>query len=242
MSVLVVQSFKERTNRISDFADLCHPQRVLWASSVSEGIRLIRSSTPNVVIVDVDIENGSGFRVFEETPEMLYEKIIVASTPGMAMKCIRHHVCGYVLKPLRTADLRSAVSNCITRLARPGIKNLFEDLISMPAQATISHLFVGTPEDTRIIVDVAHLSAVQETGKMRIMHMDYGAPECSTDSLQSLAKSLLGNNFLYLPGEALIQRSHVLAAHLEEDRTTLVLRSGHTITLSKPAGAKLGRL
>lgn len=239
MSVLVVQSLKERTNRITDFADLCHPRRVLWAPSVSEGIRIIRSSRPRVVIVDVDIENGSGFRVFEETPEMHYEKIIVASTPGMAMKCIRHHVSGYVLKPLRTAELRLAVQTCIGRLANPGIRGLFEAFCSDQAEARVTHLFVGTPEHSRIIVEVSHISAVQDTGPLRVLHMDYGAPHHSTDSLQFLSKSLSGNAFIRIPGEALIQRSHVTAIAVEHHSTVIVLRSGQVLTLSSAAASRL---
>lgn len=53
-------------NRIPDFEDSANRSRFRRVYSVKDAVSAIKFLVPELVIVDVDIENGQGFRVFEK--------------------------------------------------------------------------------------------------------------------------------------------------------------------------------
>lgn len=191
-------------------------------------------------LLDVDIEQGTGFRVFEQTADVLYEKIIVGSRPGMRMKCIRHHVSTYLLKPLATATLRQAVQMGISRLENPGIKSLFDAWVATPASdATITHLFLRSTEGRRLIVEVDQIHAASHSPHCRLLHMSFNMTLEVTDTLRALAANLRGHGFEQVPGQLLVRRTSIQAYVQDGDRTSAVLSSGQVVPLSPRALQKL---
>ncbi|MEO1514499.1 MAG: response regulator transcription factor [Bacteroidota bacterium] len=88
------------------------------AHSKDEAIRLILSCRPNLVFLDVELSEGSGFDLLEELPTQQFELIFVTGFNRYALQAIKFHALDYLLKPVDIKDLIQAVERAKARLQR----------------------------------------------------------------------------------------------------------------------------
>ncbi|MBI4647540.1 MAG: response regulator transcription factor [Bacteroidia bacterium] len=80
-----------------------------FAMSALEGIKLIRKTCPDIVFLDIEMPGGSGFDVLECFNERPFEIIFVTAYNQYAIKAFKFNALDYLLKPLDTAELITAV-------------------------------------------------------------------------------------------------------------------------------------
>lgn len=86
-------------------------QVVGTARSAKEAIRKISNSKPDIVFMDIEIGNFSGFEVIETIRHQgVYSKIIfVTGYAHYAIKALRERALDYLLKPVDTEELKCAI-------------------------------------------------------------------------------------------------------------------------------------
>jgi DNA-binding LytR/AlgR family response regulator len=232
MKVLVVQSSKERKNRIPDFPD--NPQTEgKWkrVSSVQEAIDSIKLQPPGLVILDVEIENGSGFKVFEETVDVTYDKIVLTESPGHVLKSIRFNVLEYLLKPMDPEAVQDAVQAAMFKQRKYGIQRLYDYRLQSWGLARPSHIFVPL-RNMVMLVDVAELMLVEDVGRKRRLHMDSGEVLETHATWKRMCQLLKGHDFDLLEKGILFHAQHVMAIKTENEQTWAVLRTGRRLAIS----------
>ncbi|HRZ76431.1 MAG TPA: LytTR family DNA-binding domain-containing protein, partial [Bacteroidales bacterium] len=80
------------------------------ADGVRKGIELIREKKPEVVFLDIQMPDGSGFRLLEEVREEVFEVIFTTAFDQFAIKAIKYSALDYLLKPINPSELVAAVN------------------------------------------------------------------------------------------------------------------------------------
>ncbi len=80
------------------------------APSVEAAIETIRTIDPDLVFLDVELPDGSGFRVIESFPQDKFSVIFVTAYEHYAIKAIKASAIDYLLKPVDIDDLMTAVN------------------------------------------------------------------------------------------------------------------------------------
>ncbi|MCB0430060.1 MAG: response regulator transcription factor [Flavobacteriales bacterium] len=88
------------------------------ASSVNDAILAISQMTPDIVFLDVEILDDSGFSVLEAFPEPDFETIFITAHADYAIKAIRMNASDYLLKPIKVAELKAAIARASKRIGR----------------------------------------------------------------------------------------------------------------------------
>ena len=85
------------------------------ASGVRTGIEAIRKHKPDVIFLDIQMPDGSGFRLLEEFGEVDFEIIFTTAFDQYAIKAIKYSALDYLLKPIVPQELIVAVEKVEAR-------------------------------------------------------------------------------------------------------------------------------
>ncbi len=79
------------------------------ANSGSEGIKVIQSSQPDLVFLDVEMTDMTGFEMLSQLNDITFKTIFITSYQHYAIKAIRFNALDYLLKPFDLEELRNAI-------------------------------------------------------------------------------------------------------------------------------------
>jgi len=85
-------------------------------SNIIEAKELIESLSPHIVFLDIEMPGGSGFDLLESLETIDFEIIFVTGYNEYAIDALKLCAVDYLLKPLKTQDLITAVNKAVERL------------------------------------------------------------------------------------------------------------------------------
>ena len=80
-----------------------------WADSLDTGEKLIRQTQPDLVFLDVQFAEGTGFDLLQRFSERDFQVIFVTAYQDYAIQAIRQRALDYLLKPINLNDLKEAI-------------------------------------------------------------------------------------------------------------------------------------
>ncbi|MCX6328632.1 MAG: LytTR family DNA-binding domain-containing protein [Bacteroidia bacterium] len=106
------------------------------AYNVSEGIQKIQETKPDLVFLDVEMPNGTGFDLLAHFPEKDFDVVFITAFNHYAIKAIKFSAVDYILKPINITEFIEAVKSVIRKRStsnihsNEGFKALMENLKS----------------------------------------------------------------------------------------------------------------
>lgn len=93
----------------------CCPEVTLAgdAATVEEALEIISSLQPDIVFLDIELGNGSGFDLLGQLEHIPFRIIFVTAFESFAIKAIKWSACDYLLKPVDPAELKTAVARAL---------------------------------------------------------------------------------------------------------------------------------
>lgn len=102
------------------------------AESVESGIKIIKKLSPDLVFLDVEMPDGTGFDLLQRLKPFNFKVIFITGFEDFAIKAFRFSAIDYLLKPLDTNELIEAVKKVEDSLNKEvfdmKINNLFSNL------------------------------------------------------------------------------------------------------------------
>lgn len=102
------------------------------ADSVASGVKLVKQLAPDLVFLDVEMPDGTGFDLLQKLKPVNFKVIFITGHEDFAIRAFRFSAIDYLLKPLDPADLADAVKKAEDSLGREAfdmkLNNLFSNL------------------------------------------------------------------------------------------------------------------
>ncbi len=100
------------------------------ATSLTEGIELIKNTDPDIVFLDIELPDQSGMEIFNHHLSPKVKIVLVTGHDQYAIQAINLSVAGYLLKPVNFIDLQYVIKK-IDRMFRKEQQQLeLEDRIN----------------------------------------------------------------------------------------------------------------
>lgn len=91
-----------------------YPLKIIGeGNNVSEGLKAIHEHEPDIVLLDIQMPDGSGFDLLDKVIQRKFEVIFVTAHQEFAIRAIKFSALDYILKPVEIAELNSALENAI---------------------------------------------------------------------------------------------------------------------------------
>lgn len=78
---------------------------VASSDNIEKAILLIRQFKPDLIFLDIELEDGSGFKVLESFKEINFEVVFVTAHNEFAINAIKWSALDYIIKPVVLEDL-----------------------------------------------------------------------------------------------------------------------------------------
>lgn len=133
-AVIIDDNAEARQTLADDIARYC-PEISLMGEgeSVASGLAVIKRLKPELVFLDVQLEDGTGFDILKTIGKHDFEVIFTTGSEDFAFKAIKFSAVDYLLKPVDPDELQAAVAK-LKKDDRPDMQNfqvLMENLKSM---------------------------------------------------------------------------------------------------------------
>lgn len=143
ISALIVDDEKQnRESLLTLLTEYCPDVNVIGeASSVEAAIQFLSKQKPDLVFLDVEMPQGSGFDLLRQSHGADFKVIFVTAHSHYAIKAIRFSALDYLLKPVDTDDLIEAVRKAVEQPSRNHSQQ-YNSLIENLSNAGLSKLAI----------------------------------------------------------------------------------------------------
>lgn len=86
------------------------------AKNVETGIRLINDYNPDIVFLDIDMPDGTGFDLLKKINSHHFKLIFITAYEEHAIKAIKFSALDYILKPVNATELIEAVNKAVLEI------------------------------------------------------------------------------------------------------------------------------
>lgn len=202
------------------------------ADGVASGIEVIRKNTPDVVFLDIQMPDGSGFRLLEDIGEVNFEVIFTTAYDQYAIKAIKYSALDYLLKPVVPDDLVNAVKKAEQKKnlgqMSQNIKTLLENLSQ---QNEPRKIVLSTAEKMHIVEIDDILRCESDDYYTRFFFKD-GKTLLISKTLKE-NEELLGEKYFIRPHKSHLVNIKYIKGFLKNDGGYIVMSDGTKVPVSR---------
>lgn len=203
------------------------------ASSVSEGVDMIKSLKPDLVFLDITMPDGSGFDLLEQVQGQKFELIFATASNEHAIKAFKYSACDYLLKPIDIDELKNAVSRVEKRKSdAPDMQNL-NFLIQQLKRSDDNYQKITLPTGNAYeIINLKDIIRCEADGSYTYFFLSDKRKLMVSASLKHYEELLPEQDFIRVHHHNLINMNHVVR-FLKEDGGYAVMTDGSKIEISR---------
>lgn len=203
------------------------------ADNIFEGKKLIKALNPNLVFLDVEMPNGTGFDLLQQLENIDFKVIFTTAHEKYALKAIKYSALDYLLKPIEVNELIAAVIKAQkreeTQLAQLKIHNLLQNLSKSSAQNQKIVLKDKYGMQVTTIQEIIHLEADDCYTRFFIQNQD---PVMVSRPLKEYESLLPKELFFRCHKSHLINLDYLLRYDKKEDNI-IILKNGNRVPVSR---------
>lgn len=127
-AVIIDDSTDARKALASEIEDNCAEIELIGqADGVVSGAKLIKSLKPQLVFLDIQMNDGSGFDLLEVIGNIDFKIIFTTASDAYAVKAFKYSAVDYLLKPIIPEELISAVKKAESGSQKENLGFLMEN-------------------------------------------------------------------------------------------------------------------
>lgn len=197
---------------------------------VESGLAVIKQHTPDLVFLDIQMPDGSGFRLLEMLGDIDFNVIFTTAFDQYAIKAIKFSALDYLLKPVVPEDLVKAVEKHRERISNPDLgknfKALMENLTPEPKKIVL-HTFEGMH-----VVDTSDIIRCQSDDCYTNFFLQGGKRIIVSKTLKEIEEQLSGKDFIRPHKSHLINIEYIRTV-VRNDGGYIIMKDGSEIPISR---------
>jgi two-component system, LytTR family, response regulator len=175
------------------------------AGTVADTVQLLSETEPDIIFLDVELPDGSGFDILRQFPSLSAQVILISAFDHYAMKAIKASVLDYVLKPVNEKEFEEAVHKAMAKCMDRGSQvNDFSELLArIQSQMIIRKIKVPTLHGF-ILADIDDIIRCEATDNYTVLFFNKEAPKTVSRTLSVYEEELKEYGFIRIHHKHLI--------------------------------------
>lgn len=142
------------------------------ADSVESAVRLLSSATPDLVFMDIQLPDGSGFDILKKITKRNFDVIFVTAYNQYAIKAFKYSAIDYLLKPFDYTDMDEAIKKILNK--KPSSidehEKQYDALIQNTKREKPERIVLATAESIEF-VNINEIVHIQSDGNYSTLHI-----------------------------------------------------------------------
>ena len=232
MKVLIIDDEKRTRDMIAKMIDSfgfeieCFP----IGENVQSGIQAINDIHPDLVLLDIQMPDGTGFDLLNSLEERNFEVIFVTAFEEYALKAIKFSALDYVLKPIDSDELQIAMKKAIETIDKQVDPKQLETLNHNIQSSTRKKLVLKTHECVHI-VDLDNIIRCEADRNYTSFFLNDGKKILVSKTLKEYETLLSGSQFFRVQQSHLVNLNYVNRFD-KKNGGSVVMKDGSEVPLS----------
>ena len=213
-----------------DLAAYCPNIEIIGeADGVVTGSKLLNKIKPDVVFLDIQLQDGTGFDILEILGSISFQVIFTTASDEFAIKAFKFSAVDYLLKPVDPDELIVAVQK-VSKVNHSTQENYDLLLNTVKEQSAPKRMALHTLEKIHV-TDIADIVRCESNGNYTTFYFKNGQKLLVTKTLKEYDQMLSEYKF------ARVHQSHLINAQqikefVKVDGGYIVMRDGSKIPVS----------
>jgi len=208
-------------------------QVVATADNVSDAVHAIRDHNPDLIFLDIEIGEGSGFDVLERISGSQAEVIFTTAFNQYAIKAFKFSAVDYLLKPIDISDLKDSVSRAEQRIKQNHISQSLESLMNNLSENNRKLRKIGLPVQGGVqYFPLEEIVRLQSQSNYTTFYLTHSREFLVSKTLKEYDEMLSEQGFVRVHQSHLINVDHI-SQYQKADGGYVILTDGSNVPLSK---------
>jgi two-component system LytT family response regulator len=234
MKILVIDNdLKIRTGLVQMLGSLSVQNiEIAEASGVVEGVSSIAQFNPDLVFLDVEMDDGTGFDLLRKLDHFNFQLVFITAHNKYAVDAFKFSALDYLLKPINPEELAEVIDKAQSRIKQNKLQEQLEILTAqLGKQSSAERKIALRDSESVYIVRVADILHCKAEGSYTRIFFTNQSPILLSRSLKDFEEMLSPFQFIRCHHSHLISANAIVRFD-KSDGGTLQLTDGTEIPVS----------
>lgn len=163
------------------------------ASSVASGIKTINELQPELVFLDIEMDDGSGFDLLAQFEQPDFKVVFVTAHDEFALKAFKFNAIDYILKPVDQSEIYRVIEK-VVKASNSNFMSQISGLLQTVREKKFEKIMLPSAEGIHVIAvnDIVSLSADSSYVQINLVNDE---KLVVSKSLKELEEMLNNGNF-----------------------------------------------
>ncbi len=201
------------------------------AHSVVTGVEKIMSFQPDLVLLDIELDDGTGFDILQQLPHPSFQLIFTTAFNQYAIQAFRFCALDYLLKPVNPLELYQAIQRAAVQMKNNNIAKQVSVLLQQLQHGTEKKIVLKDVDATYFIktADIIYCEAEGAYTKFFIAHSN---PVTVSKNLKEYEALLEPEGFIRTHHSCMVNAKKVKKFE-KTDGGRLLLDGGYSVPVSQ---------
>ncbi len=200
---------------------------VATANNGHEALQLMASKKPNVVFLDIELPDMTGFELLQRIENINFQTVFTTSHSHYAIKAFRFNALDYLVKPIDESELDETIKRLLRSANNSSeVKNALSNLEAQPVE---NQKLVLPQQNGTLRLPLKQITHIEGERNYSYIHLSNGTRELSSKNLAYFEDILMDKNFFRCHRSYLVNRYHIEA--LKGD--CFILKNGMEMPISR---------
>ena len=198
--------------------------------NVQSGIEAIEKHQPDIVFLDIQMPDGTGFDVIRSIENKSFEVIFITAHEEFAIKAIKFSALDYLLKPIDTTELKAALEKALETIDEKKESSQFDALQKNIQPSEKRRLVLKTQESVHV-VELDQIIRCEADRNYTSFFLKDNKKILVSKTLKEYETLLSGHNFLRVQQSHLVNIDYV-DRYDKKNGGAVVMKDGSEVPLS----------
>lgn len=207
------------------------------ADGVASGVQKINSFQPDIVLLDVEMNDGTGFDLLKQLTNPSFQLIFTTAHNQYAIQAFKFSAIDYLLKPIDPVELNNALQKAAEHIVNHNLQNqltvLMQQLAGKNDRAENGQQIVLKDIDKTYFIKMNDILYCEAEGSYTKFYISNSEPIFVSRNLRSYEELLAPAGFIRTHHSCLVNPGKIKVYDRKTDCGTLILEGGHTVPVSQ---------
>lgn len=212
MKVLIIEDESHSAERLQRYIRASHPDYEIAGvtKSIVQSIDFLQKEQPDLIFSDIRLQDGLSFDIFREV-KVASPIIFTTAYDQYAIQAFKFNSIDYLLKPIDSDELETAIQKATARIASPRQEPDLERLLEYLGNSSPRYRerFLISRKDEYTTIDVGLVCFIHSQQNITRIYLADGTSAAISSTLDQLEKEMNPASFYRANRQYLIQVNHI---------------------------------
>ncbi len=201
------------------------------ASSGTEGLQKIKTFQPDLIFLDVEMADMTGFEMLAQLTDINFQTIFITSYSHYAIKAIRFNALDYLVKPIDLGELKEAINRYKSYVKKNNSPNKIKNALRNLQTTNFSEKILSLQtQEGELNIKLKNIIRVEGERNYSFIYLTNQKKKLTSKTLGDLEELLNDKGFYRCHKSHLINFSHIQSY---PNSISVVLSEGTSIPIAR---------